>query len=979
MLSKLFRSRVRFDDPDPRARREAILQLRHEELDDLQDDLLELARTDKDTRVRQTALSRIGNRHTLIGLCQDGDSQLAQAAATILAERCGTEPDLAGQLQEQGLRDSIIRAAQDPALIKPLLDQLPTDAQVTLSIESRNPRVRLRIAELIQDEPRLVELERLSRDRDKNLNRLARSRLDDIRQARANYQAAADQANALLRQLESLQPDDHLLGPKLARLKTDWLSTQVRLDECAQTLTEHNIDPDPVAANDARFQEQLAQLQPQAATPAATTGSADPAEPTPEAVPEADPALFQALLDELQALHDEINHGQRDPVTELDTLNQIFSAGQQRWLSAADHRPPPAELATPFHDLTHQMSLLFTAAQRLRAAASDAEVLSESVPEFAQPQDQGGWQQLWQQQHAIRQRRSQIDKLLRRIAWPADIQPPALLATLQTRHAELDTFDQRCHEAYQALTDSCRELQKNLQQQIEEGHLINATSLDTEARKLLRCLPEGGARQLHQREHQLAAQLKELKDWQTFATGPKRRELCEQAETLANNPMDPPVQAEHIKALRRAWQELGPITHPRDRRLLDRFNSAAERAFEPCRAYFEAEAEKRKFNLEQRETICEQLEQYLAQNDWNNTDWKGAERILHRAQSEWRKFFPVDRAAGKRTQQRFDTAIKALLDQLKGEWGRNLARKEEIISTTRSLLEQAREDSNLLPATIDQAKGLQRQWREVGITPRGPDQKLWKQFRALCDEIFGLRAQQHEASQQKRKAQLQAAEARCDEFAKQLEQTAPEQADPDVLAAFRRDMQAFGSLPPETAGRLQKRQRELETAYRQLLRQAELAAQQQAMDHLRQLDQQVGELEMTIGQGQAVDDGLIAELLNNGQNDPALQQRLTQLRDGASSSALQQLAARADEQRHRLVLEAEILAGLESPADDQQARLALQVEKLNQGLQQGTQVRTDASDLQQQWRSVGPWGERTNALADRFYTACHSLLKAGRP
>jgi hypothetical protein len=37
MLSKLFRSRVRFDDPDPRARREAILQLRHSELDDLQD------------------------------------------------------------------------------------------------------------------------------------------------------------------------------------------------------------------------------------------------------------------------------------------------------------------------------------------------------------------------------------------------------------------------------------------------------------------------------------------------------------------------------------------------------------------------------------------------------------------------------------------------------------------------------------------------------------------------------------------------------------------------------------------------------------------------------------------------------------------------------------------------------------------------------------------------------------------------------
>jgi hypothetical protein len=40
----------------------------------------------------------------------------------------------------------------------------------------------------------------------------------------------------------------------------------------------------------------------------------EPGKPTPEAGPELDPALFQAALDELQQLLDQLNNGQRDPV-----------------------------------------------------------------------------------------------------------------------------------------------------------------------------------------------------------------------------------------------------------------------------------------------------------------------------------------------------------------------------------------------------------------------------------------------------------------------------------------------------------------------------------------------------------------------------------------------------------------------------------------------------------------------------------------
>jgi len=41
-----------------------------------------------------------------------------------------------------------------------------------------------------------------------------------------------------------------------------------------------------------------------------------------------------------------------------------------------------------------------------------------------------------------------------------------------------------------------------------------------------------------------------------------------------------------------------------------------------------------------------------------------------------------------------------------------------------------------LQQAIDKAKRIQRDWKEVGMTPVSVDRKLWKKFRAACDAVF---------------------------------------------------------------------------------------------------------------------------------------------------------------------------------------------------------------------------------------------------
>ena len=68
---------------------------------------------------------------------------------------------------------------------------------------------------------------------------------------------------------------------------------------------------------------------------------------------------------------------------------------------------------------------------------------------------------------------------------------------------------------------------------------------------------------------------------------------------------------------------------------------------------------------------------------------------------------------------------------MKQDWDANINAKEALVKQAEALVEQ-----DNLDGIANGAKTLQAQWREIGTTPRGADQKLWRRFRAACDAIF---------------------------------------------------------------------------------------------------------------------------------------------------------------------------------------------------------------------------------------------------
>jgi hypothetical protein len=245
-------------------------------------------------------------------------------------------------------------------------------------------------------------------------------------------------------------------------------------------------------------------------------------------------------------------------------------------------------------------------------------------------------------------------------------------------------------------------------------------------------LPTHIVRQLQQ----LDGKLNELKQWKDYAVAPKRISLIEEMEMLIGSTEEPKVLADRIKSLQEEWRTIskGIVSEtPED---WERFHRASQAAYQPCHDYFQAQAQLRQANLENRKAVLGRLAAFETTQSAENPDGRLLARVLREAGQEWRRHFPVDREPGRAIQGDFDALIARLQARLDAWYARNVADKEALIGRARHLLAQA--DSR---EAIEAMKPLQILWKESGLAPRDQDQSLWSEFREACDAVYQKRQQ----------------------------------------------------------------------------------------------------------------------------------------------------------------------------------------------------------------------------------------------
>jgi hypothetical protein len=450
-----------------------------------------------------------------------------------------------------------------------------------------------------------------------------------------------------------------------------------------------------------------------------------------------------------------------------------------------------------------------------------------------------------------------------------------------------------------------------------------------------------------QRVSRLAQKLIELERWESFGQQGARVQLCERAEALAAQPLDPPRLAAEVQKLRAEWKALDQQHAGVPKSLWERFDAACEKAYAPASAFFAQQAAQRKQARTQREgfiaAAAEKAPTLLAEPH----DWRAIEHWLRDTDRAWREggLGSVDPGSWKKLDARLKAATAPVRDALTAAREAAKEGRRQLIAEVTALAAKATERD-----TPSQVKAIQVRWQEqakaMPIAHRD-ERTLWEQFRAACDQVFNARHAERREADERRNAGRRALEAVC----AQLEQLAhaTDLEDAEVRRAMREAQEQWnkgpGSADParrDLEPRWRKARAAVETLLASRARAREAVVWQGLMAKER-LCEELDELVLARATGGEAE-AKAASVRERWAALPPLagawESRMAARRDAALRALPDADSDDAWDHRERIeksaaarlegLAELEMQLGIETPAEFQAQRLAVQVKRLRE-------------------------------------------------
>jgi len=230
---------------------------------------------------------------------------------------------------------------------------------------------------------------------------------------------------------------------------------------------------------------------------------------------------------------------------------------------------------------------------------------------------------------------------------------------------------------------------------------------------------------------------KELKDLDLKKNLEAKIQLCEKAEELL-------LETSIIKSFKQLqqyheeWKEIGPVPQDKKDELWERFKSATEKINERRREYYTEVQDGQEQNLAAKQILCEKAEQVLSQEIDSIKAWQDASNQITELLKIWKTIGPAPKKQNNEIWARFKSSLdnffnakKDFFNKLKEQQMHNYNLKLDLCLQAESL-----RNSNDWKNTTRELINLQNEWKKIGPVPRKQSDRIWKRFRAACDEFF---------------------------------------------------------------------------------------------------------------------------------------------------------------------------------------------------------------------------------------------------
>lgn len=214
-----------------------------------------------------------------------------------------------------------------------------------------------------------------------------------------------------------------------------------------------------------------------------------------------------------------------------------------------------------------------------------------------------------------------------------------------------------------------------------------------------------------------------------------------------------------------------------------------------------AEEDKRFDNQDDLERLCEELEELAV-----SKIMKGFDRALKDSDKRRRGIGPLPANTAEALRERYDEARRKAVIHLgelreADDWKRWAAvpKMEALVVRAKALLED--QENKRIGESL---KSLQKEWKELGPSPREKGDELWKVFKATCDEVYERVKAQRESRNEEQKENQVKKEALC-ERADELKTSTDWEATSAIFKEMQTEWKSIGPVQRRKADALWNR------------------------------------------------------------------------------------------------------------------------------------------------------------------------------
>ena len=898
MINNLFKSALQHESPDKRIR--AINKLSGSE-DRSSETLYGIAMDDVDSGVRAAALGKLMDPELVLKVANSHpDESTRVCAESAFCTLLGSETSISeNQLKELGeklpdFRKLIAAHCSYTTLRNSLIASFTQIELATMVATIPANETRLYVAELITERDALELARKELKGKDKNAERIVKQKIDHLNIQERTILENDEVTTELFEKMEVLASHH------------DWREeTKNQFLVLLQRWEDLDFEPNDIAKN--RFEAAQQKVSGDIEEHASISNSYAKQEKLTQELEDSCLAVSNKSLDDLR-------EGQ--PI-----LANLLTSTSKQWTE--EHNTVQHKLAVS--------ERFIESAKALEDVLSLIQASSASMDTLA-----------IKDRAKIESTKAILSKQLKKFQWPKKY---ATLSCLEEIHA---LFAEQTSEL-EALTSSANEKLEKLHKRV--NRILNATQKGSlqrsrqELAKLKKAVQHysGNDRKaLDDRIEKAEAAVVKMGDWKDFVTEPKLIECCEEMEKLATNKTpNADKQAKKIKALQEKWKGVGDSDISEQH--WPRFKLAADTAYEPCALAFKEKRERQKLNLKKRIPIIEALKDLVEKTNWEaDPDYATIEKTVRELTNDWQKVKDVDQRGGQKQWNEFSKLKDSAYDKLSAEYDRNIGAKNSLVNQLDEMLAATVDDSS-----FPKLQFIQKKWKQIGITRRQQDQKLWKRFKKTSDQVYeqiqasrnAVRNAENEQINQYRDTHkmILALAKNCTDLAEgdqQFEELKQQRSDLPALPKelpekmvlglekdFNRACAAFEKCRDKIINQKKSQGFDLVKKAAELCSDLEALPQTASKDSVAAIQVEIESLEIT---------------------DKAISKRIAQRISSARIADRQEFTIA----RQKLCIEMEISADVSSPKEDQALRTKIQLEKL-QNLGIGHSSATPTSNLKE--------------------------------